>query len=373
MSAFGLAQADGTWSFTDPHGQPFLSIGLNHADESSLRYPYNLEVWKQKYGSRTAWIRDGVVADMEDWGFNTIGWTQEYIAGGWGQALDWFGDPIDLQHSAGQWSAADLRSAGTPYVVQLPVQDIQDWNGKPHFRDVFDEEFQKWCAYLARTFVLDHADSENLLGYFFVDIPAWMRHAGGDDFPQLQGLSDRAREAKLYDVASRYYETITQEIRALDPDHLILGDRYNGNKGIPDAVLRAMSEHVDVLSVQYFTDPTDDSRQQMREDFARWHEVCGRPVLNADLGNWIPTEMNPQRTSDINDQHGRGVDYAESLRPLLDQPWFLGWHWCGYVENQGRGWGIKDPYDEPYTDFVAGIRKFNAQATTQWTQQRGTQ
>ena len=366
MNTFGLAQANGMWSFTNPRGQPFLSIGLNHAEESSLRYPYNLEVWTQKYGSRAAWIRDGVVADLNDWGFNTIGWTQEYIAGGWGQALDWFGDPIDLQHSAGQWSAADLRSAGTPYVVQLPVQDIQDWNGKPHFRDVFDEDFQKWCAYLARSFVLDHADSENLLGYFFVDIPAWMRHAGGDDFPQLQGLSDRAREVKLYDVASRYYETITNEIRAIDPDHLILGDRYNGNKGIPDAVLRAMSDHVDVLSVQYFTDPTAESRQQMRDDFARWHEICGRPVLNADLGNWTPTEMNPQRTSDIDGQHGRGVDYAESLRPLLDQPWFLGWHWCGYVENQGRGWGIKDPYDEPYTDFVAGIREFNAQATTQW-------
>ena len=363
---FELAERDNGWTFTDSQGASFLSIGLNHADESSLKYPHNLMTWGEKYGSREAWISNGVVADMRDWGFNTIGWTQEYIAGGWGEALDWFGDPIDLQHSATQWSAGELRSTGVPYVVQLPVQEIQDWNGKPHFRDVFDEEFQMWCAYLARTFVLDHRDSNDLLGYFFVDIPAWLPHAGGDDFPQLLGLSEKQRDAKLYDIAQRYYSIITAAIRHLDPDHLILGDRYNGNKGIPEPVLRAMGEHVDVLSVQYFTDPNDESRRQMRDDFARWHEICGRPVLNADLGNWIPTQMNPNRTSEIADQRGRGTDYAESLRPLLDEPWFLGWHWCGYVENLGRGWGLKDPYDEPYTDFVDGVRRFNAEATEQW-------
>ena len=37
------------------------------------------------------------------------------------------------------------------------------------------------------------------------------------------------------------------------------------------------------------------------------------------------------------------------LQILLDEPWFAGWHWCGYVENTGgRGWGLKDPWDEPY-------------------------
>jgi hypothetical protein len=46
-------------------------------------------------------------------------------------------------------------------------------------------------------------------------------------------LDPTEREKRLYDVASRYYETIMTAIRRYDPDHLILGDRYNGNKGIP--------------------------------------------------------------------------------------------------------------------------------------------
>lgn len=96
---FRVDQADRRWFFVDPDGNAFISVELNHADESNLKYPHNWEVWKKKYGSREAWIKNGVVKDLKTWGFNTIGWTQEYISGDWGVALDWFGDPIDLGHS----------------------------------------------------------------------------------------------------------------------------------------------------------------------------------------------------------------------------------------------------------------------------------
>src|SRR3954471_2767727 len=238
----------------DPDGNPFLTLGVNHADETNLKYLRNVDVWRRKYGSRASWIRDGVVADLRTWGFNTLGWTQEYVSGGWGEALDWFGDPIDLGHST-PWPAADLRSAGLPYVAQLRVQEIEDWNGYPAFRPMGgdkDGDFEVWCDYLARSVAGEHADSPDLLGYFLVDIPAWLPHASGADFPELRGLDPAGRHKKLYNVASRYYETIVTAIRRYDPDHLVLGDRYNGNKGIPEPVLRAMAPFVDVLSVQYF-------------------------------------------------------------------------------------------------------------------------
>ena len=122
----------------DPDGNPFLSLGLNHTDETALKFPRNRDVWRERYGSRQSWIRDGVVADLRGWGFNTLGWTSEYIAGGWGEALDWFGDPIDLKHSE-PWSAAELRGAGMPYVAQVRVAEIEDWNGHPAFRPLDDD------------------------------------------------------------------------------------------------------------------------------------------------------------------------------------------------------------------------------------------
>lgn len=356
---FRLEQTPDRWWMVDPDGNSFLTIGLNHADESNLKYPHNREIWKQKYGSRKNWIREGVVKDLKTWGFNTIGWTQEYISGDWGVALDWFGDPIDLGHSTTGWSAADFRLANMPYVLQLRVQQIEDWNGYPAFRDVYSSDFDVYCEYLARSICFDHAGSKNLIGYFLVDIPAWLPHASGNDFYQLKGLEGSVRDEKLYDIASKYYETITKHIRSYDSNHLILGDRYNGNKGIPDAVLRAMQPFVDVLSVQYFTSPTQESRQQMRNDLERWQQQTGKPVIIADIGNWAPTQLNPHRVSGIETQRGRGEDYVDAIGAVLQEPWFLGWHWCAYVENTGRGWGIKDPWDEPYQDFVSLIQEFN--------------
>lgn len=355
---FRLQRASKRWWLVDPEGNGFITVGVNHADETNLKYPHNSGIWKRKYGSRGRWIRDGLVKDLRDWGFNTIGWTGEHVSGDWGATLDWFGDPIDLGHSAG-WSAADFEAANMPYCLQLRVAEIEDWNGQPSFPDVYSQRFDEHCEYLARSVCFDHAQSRNLLGYFLVDIPAWLSHASGEDFPALKGLSESARDEKLHEVAGKYYETIAKHIRTYDPNHLILGDRYNGDKGIPAPVLDAMQPFVDVLSVQYFGSGGPEGYQRMQEDLARWHERTGKPVINADIGNWTPTILNPNRVSEIESQGGRAEDYVDAMNTLIDQPWFLGWHWCAYVENTARGWGIKDPWDEPYRDFIGPVKEFN--------------
>ncbi len=164
---------------------------------------------------------------------------------------------------------------------------------------------------------------------------------------RLRGLTGKAYDAKLYDVASKYYETITKHIRKYDQNHLILGDRYNGNKGIPTPSLEAMKPFVDVLSIQYFSGAKAEDHETMRKSFATWQEITGKPVLNADLGNWTATKLNPNRKTGLSSQAERGSNYVESLTPLVKEPWFIGWHWCAYVENTGRGWGIKDPWTNP--------------------------
>jgi hypothetical protein len=245
-----------------------------------------------------------------------------------------------------------------PYMVQLPAMEIQDWNANPVYRDPASETFKMWREYLSRSICSVHKDSEMCVGYFFVDIPGWARHQSGADFLGLESLGDGEREAKIGDFAKQYYKTICAAVKAVDPNHLIFGDRFNGNKGIPDGVLDAMKDHVDVLSVQYFCEPSKDSKIGMVEDLKGWSERCGRkPVLVADIGNWCATEMNPKRKSGLRLQKERGEDYIESGRLLLEQPWCIDWHWCGYIENRGgRGWGIIDPYDEPYTDMTVMMK-----------------
>ena len=71
MSTFAIR--DGR--LVDPAGQPCLTLGFNHADETNLKYPHNIDIFRRRYGSRDRWITDGVVADLRRWGFNTLGWT----------------------------------------------------------------------------------------------------------------------------------------------------------------------------------------------------------------------------------------------------------------------------------------------------------
>ncbi|WP_027684201.1 hypothetical protein [Rhizobium leguminosarum] len=353
------------WTFVDPDGNAFVSIGLNHGEETNLKYPHNIDIWRRKYGSREKWMREGFLADIKSWGFNTVGWTQEFISGDIDEEQDWFGEPFDIGHSPG-WTSAELKASGMPYVVPIRVAPIEDWNGNPAFPDVFSKDFDVHCQFLARSICYDHADSKNLLGYFFVDIASWVPHQTGRFFPGFEGLKGDAYDKKLFEVATKYYETITRHIKAIDPNHLILGDRYNGNKLIPTPVLEAFKPYVDVLSIQYFGGPSEADRKKMIDDLAGWQKIADKPVINADMGTWTATKLNPNRASKLDSQAARGADYVASIGAQFSQPWFIGWHWCAYVENLARGWGLKDPWDEPYRDMVDPVTKFNKSAAEEW-------
>jgi hypothetical protein len=175
----------------------------------------------------------------------------------------------------------------------------------------------------------------------------------------MEGLQGDAYDKRLHEIATQYFSTIHKHIRSVDSSHLIFGDRFNGNKAVPDVVLEAMRPYVDAVSIQYFCGPSEADRSQMVSVFTRAQAAAGKPVMNIDLGNWTGTQLNPERSSGLASQAERGRDYAASLGALVEHPWFVGWQWCAYVENLARGWGLKDPWDNPYEDFVGPVRKFN--------------
>jgi hypothetical protein len=357
--AFRLDRDGDRWWLVDPLGNGFLSVGLNHIDDSDLKYPHNLDIWQKRYGgSRERWISEGVVTDLRNWGFNSIGWTQQYIGGGWREKFDW-SQIVVVEHGS-QWTVADLEAGGMPYIIQMRLAENENWNGRPYYPDVFDADFDDHCAYLARSICVDAASSKNLIGYSFVDAPLWFRHPAGADWPGLEGLDGDKRDAKLFEIASKYYETIHRHIRTYDPHHLILGDRYNGDNELPEVVLEAAKPYIDVLSVQYYPGNDQASREKMITHARGLYERVGKPILIPDIGNWTATELNPQRTMDgVPDQATRARHYIDTFTDLVREPWLLGWHWCGYVENLSRGWGMKDPWDQPYTEYVDPVAEFN--------------
>lgn len=336
------------WSLRTPDGSPFLSVGVVHADDTNLRYPHNTGIYRTRYGgSRGRWLREGLVPEMTSWGFNTIGWTSEYVSGA-GLATE--GGPVDLGHSDGL-PPGELAGTGLPYTLSLRVAEIELWNGSPAYRDPRAPAFAEWCDHLART--VCRPDDPNLLGYFLVDVPCWGPHPAGGGFPPDE----------LPAIAEAYYRVATEAIRRHDPHHLILGDRYGTRAGVPEPVLDAMAPYVDVLSVQTFPPPGPGHLDAALDRIERWHERTTRPVLIADTGNWCPTTMSPGRTGSCRDQRERGEGYAAAAEAFAARPWCLGWHWCSWLENPHRGFGLKDPWDEPYRDLVDAVTETNHRLT----------
>ncbi|HWO59969.1 MAG TPA: agarase [Umezawaea sp.] len=341
--AFTVHHAD-RWRLRTPDGLPFLSIGVVHADDTNLRMAHNADVFARRYGgSRRRWIAEGLVPDLTSWGFNTLGWTSEYVSG---TGLGTHAGAVDLGHSEGL-PADDLAAAGVPYTLSLRVDEIERWNGHPTYRDPRTPAFAEWCDHLARTTC--RPDDPNLLGYFLVDGPSWTDHPSGRGFPPDQ----------LAEIAEAYYRVAAGAIRRHDPHHLVLGDRYGTAAGAPDVVLDAMAPHVDVLSVQ--TIPTH--LPTALDTIDRWHTRTGRPVLIADTGNWCPTALSPHRTGSARDQADRARGYVELAEAFAALPWCLGWHWCGWVENPQRGFGLKDPWDEPYRELTDVVTATNLRLT----------
>ena len=61
---FRIGERAGHWWFITPDGKPFFSIGMNHIDSATLRYPESGDVWREKYGnSEKRWIQDSVAPD----------------------------------------------------------------------------------------------------------------------------------------------------------------------------------------------------------------------------------------------------------------------------------------------------------------------
>jgi hypothetical protein len=348
MRYVSLGRTSGRWFLSTPTGEPLLSLGIVHADDTNLRYPHNYSIYLQRYGGqRSRWLREGLVPELLGYGFNTIGWTSEYVSG---TGLGTTGNVVDLGHSD-PIAGAELAGLGMPYTLSLRVAEIEHWNGYPAYRDPRDPAFAQWCDYLART--ICRPDDENLLGYFLVDGPGWQGHPSGRGFPADE----------LPAIAEAYYRVACEAIRRHDPHHLILGDRHGMRAGVPEPVLDALAGHVDVLSVQTFPGLDQDRIDAVAAVLDGYSARTGLPILIADTGNWCPTKLSPDRTGSAHSQAERGVGYRRLVTTFSGRPWCLGVHWCSWIENPHRGFGLKDPWDEPYADLTGEVSAVNAEVT----------
>ena len=342
---FTLDKIDGHWWLISPEEKSFFSIGLNHIDPASLRYPENIHIWEDKYhGSTTEWLRESVVKNLKEWGFNTIGWEQEVTVRHW-------------QHSR-PFTNDELKVIDMPYCRMLPFNESHQWEKHTVHYDFYSEDWIEWCEYVARSYCAEVKDDPNLIGYFFSDCPTWIHSRPQNEWRgpifDPERLNTEEGKKELSAMAEQYYKTIHDAIRKYDKNHLILGDRYEANAPIAMEVINAAIPYVDVLSFQDFRDPV--------KHLEEWCAKTGKPVLLADGAGIIKGEGIYKRTD--------GKWYAEKIEALFNNPGCIGFHLCGaYQRNKARARGLLDEYENPDTENVEIIKNTN-QKIDNWMKEK---
>ncbi len=337
---FTLGRRSDHWWFITPDEVPFFSLGLNHIDPASLRYPENIHFWREKYGaSTTRWIRESVAPNIKRWGFNTVGWVQEITVRKWRHSRPFTND--------------EYRALGMPYCHLLPFTESHQWEQHTRHFDFRSAEWAEWADYVARSHCAELSEDPNLVGYFYSDCPTWVHNLARNKWRgpifDPERLKTESGRRELTDIAGRYYKTTHDAIRRYDPHHLILGDRYEANAALAMEIVDAAMPYVDVLSFQDFREPVSHLDE--------WHKRTGKPVLLADAarvrdrgpGDFVPNN---------------GAWYGEVLQALFENPGCIGFHLCGaYQRNKARRRGLLDEMERPDRENIELIKAANEQVT----------
>ena len=333
---FTLGQVDGHWLLITPDGKPFFTLGLNHIDPATLRYPENIHLWRDKYdGSTLSWIKESVAPNLKAWGFNTVGWVQEVTVPKW-------------QHSR-PFTVDEYRALDMPYCHLLPFLESHQWEKHTVHYDFRSSDWKEWCDYVARSHCSELSEDPNLIGYFYSDCPVWVHQRPENEWRgpifDPERLKSEAGRKELKDLAHQYYKTTHDVIRRYDQHHLILGDRYEANAPLPMEVVNAAIPYVDVLSFQDFNNPV--------KHLEEWHKKTGKPVLLADAAG-----VRVKATGFFKSNNGPW--YAETLEALQQNPGCIGFHLCGaYQRNKARKRGLLDEMENPDEEHVRIMTEAN--------------
>ncbi len=425
-----VEKANGVWWFVSPEGEPFVSLGVNHIEPHLWMGPYNIGNTVLRYGDdfvlpdgrfnpdgdgARKWI-DRQVEVCRSLHFNTFAKHTHpsipprlyqdqiyYVAsfetaplGRWRQDKGESPMPdvfsADFEgHLRGKVREVCEVHGNSPNLLGYLFVDVPLWetNQTPGTRED-DVMIYPWVNTILR------------LAEFSAGKRAWIhllkgRYADAEQAARAWGITvspaygisweylgrldswfnpaDRVRAqndmtAFMGLIADRWYGLHYDEIRKVDPNHLILGDKSRVDT-FRDWLVPALKKYVDVVLIQSYNHFSKD------REMTDWiHEQTGKPILNGDgsFGYPNPRQQKYNVKGFRSGATGLG-EVAEMYRKYLEEtmakPYFVGWHHCGFLEqwdgsergdvNSNEN-GFLDPYGVEYPTWTDVIRRTNARS-----------
>ncbi len=195
-----------------------------------------------------------------------------------------------------------------------------------------------------------------------------------DEIDAWQMLPTTPSSAKLHDawlehVARDYFTITTDLIRRYDPNHLVMGVRYNG--WAPPPVVAASRGITDAQSLnQYVGDARLDEEQ-----FRMIYERSGQPLVITEYSFHALDGRSGNRNTfgfaaQVLDQQARADGYRQMTTGLARVPWVIGADWFQWADEPPGGraadgedvnFGVVDVDDRPYQLLADAIRETTPQ------------
>ena len=383
-------EENGVCWLVDPDGKRLFSRGVDGVNPGvaladydqanpaycGLRLYPSVEKWRQAAAER-----------LEKWGFNTAGGGSDRGVAAAGTKL-YYAVTLNLGAAAGvPWADPDTPSARERYRKLLaPYADAKN---DPRLIGYFLDNELGWWDETLLVFAVKQAWKNPLKKRVFEMLGT---EYGGDLTRFLADFEVEPKPAKFEDLkgslrrvefrpgarpmlveryaewlADRYYRAACEEVRAVDSNHLILGDRYANFYSQP--VVRAAARHVDVISTNYNTlVPQGWAAPFYFEGLRR---ISRKPVLVSEF--YFASMQNTTKCGNRNGEYmvvATQKERAEGARRLAEglerYPGVVGWHWFQFYDEPAGGrdpggggedfnMGVVDVKDQAYTELVGAL------------------
>jgi glyoxylase-like metal-dependent hydrolase (beta-lactamase superfamily II) len=406
---FRLAAVDGIWWFITPEDNQFVSLGMNHIEPVLLCSEKNRELFMKKYGddligpagrpnnrgdAAKRWLEDSI-KQIKQWGFNSLGMhnpvsqtKMPYVAKFRVAAIDGamgpgkkYKDPFDpkteafIDQFAQKWSD---KYKNDKMILGISFNDMPTWRSSPgriHGWVKFCMELsadspgkQKWVAVLRE----NYPGVSTAAAVYGIEASSW------DDFLERTAWPASPQPEKVVKdvrtflplIADHWYGIVSDSIRKYDQNHLILGDKFIGNKDLPNWLDPILKKHFDVVYIQWY-DYAHNQIPRLKELYMH----TGKPILMGDSSFSCPNRNVPNpKGVRVSSQREVGEAYYTYLQSIMTEPYIVGWHYCGFIEGSPdltrfhRFFSIQNgflqPDGTPYKEAIDRVTEANLKANS---------
>jgi hypothetical protein len=324
---FHTEQIDGRWWLVTPEGHVFISKGV--CEVEPLR---NRNTPAMPREEREKWAKQ-TVEQLKSWNFNTIS------LDGTRGSLPGMAYTVILNLAASQ--GANIWRDGV----------VLDYFS-PEFQEAVEREAAKLCRPLA--------NNPWLIGYYPDSELKWFPDIRGRDtglqsflkkppaspgyqralaFLKERGhtpdtMTEEDKSAFLEVAAAQYGKVCTEAIRRNDPNHIILGMRFNEHVPIP--LSRGLGPYFDVLSLDIY-----EYRAPVYK-LDEMNRLTGKPTLITEFSFKAMDSGNPNTVGagdPVLTQQDRADLFAAYVEDLASSPSCVGYHWFEYRDEPKQSSG----------------------------------